>query len=100
MCQLSSGNIGQLFNCGTSLISRSIIPVLFALAIALFVWGVVKFFIINADEEAKRSQGKQFMIWGIIALSVMISVWGIVKIVTTTFGTTNSGFVLPGVRPR
>jgi hypothetical protein len=64
----------------------------------MFVWGVVKFFFINADEEAKRAQGKQYMIWGIIALAVMLSIWGLVSILGATFGIkTNS--VLPQVTP-
>ena len=81
----------------TGIISNSIIPLLFALAVAFFVWGMVKFFIINSDEEAKREQGKQFMIWGIVALAVMLSVWGLVGILGTTFGVSSS--VLPKVTP-
>ncbi len=70
----------------TSTINNSIIPLIFAVALATFVWGVVKFFFINSDEEAKRTQGKQFMIWGIVALAVMLSVWGLVRILGNTFG--------------
>lgn len=81
----------------TCMINDSVIPFIFAIAIVMFMWGAVKFFIINSDEEAKREQGKQFMIWGIIALAVMISVWGLVAILTSTFG--ESGNVLPQVRP-
>ncbi|MFZ3011718.1 MAG: pilin [Minisyncoccia bacterium] len=81
----------------TCIINDSVIPFMFAIAIAMFIWGAVKFFIINADEEAKREQGKQFMIWGIIALAVMMSVWGLVGILTSTFG--ESGSVLPQVTP-
>lgn len=81
----------------TCIINDSVIPFIFAIAIVMFMWGAVKFFIINSDEEAKREQGKQFMIWGIVALAVMISVWGLVAILTSTFG--ESGNVLPQVRP-
>lgn len=81
----------------TCIIGKSVIPFIFALAILMFIWGAVKFFIINADEEAKRAQGKQFMIWGIIALAVMISVWGLVGILGSTFGIGTS--VLPTVKP-
>jgi len=80
----------------TCIIGKSIIPLIFALAIAAFVWGVVNFFIIGADEEAKRSQGKQFMIWGIIALAVMLSVWGLVKILGDTFHLNTS--IIPKTR--
>lgn len=80
------------------LINSSIIPLIFTVAMVMFIWGVVNFFIINADEEAKREQGRQFMIWGIIALAVMLSVWGLVGIVGSTFGI-KGGNVLPQVTP-
>jgi len=79
------------------IINNALIPFIFALAVIMFIWGVIKFFIINADEEAKREQGKQFMIWGIIALAVMVCVWGLVGILSNTFGI--NGSVLPKVTP-
>jgi hypothetical protein len=81
----------------TCIINSSIIPLIFALAVVMFIWGAVNFFIINADEEAKREQGKQFMIWGILALTVMLSVWGLVAILGSTFGINTS--ILPQVKP-
>ena len=80
----------------TCTINSSIIPLIFALAVVMFTWGAVKFFIINSDEEAKRAQGKQFMIWGIIALTVMISVWGVVAMLGATFNVGTD--VLPKVK--
>ncbi len=79
------------------IIGRSVIPLIFAIAMVMFVWGAVKFFIIGGGEEEKRAQGKQFMLWGIIALAVMISVWGLVNILGQTFGLPRG--VLPGVGP-
>jgi zinc transporter ZupT len=81
----------------TGILNDSVIPLIFAIAAVMFVWGVVQFFIINANEEKKREQGRQFMIWGIIALAVMLSVWGLVGIVGSTFGVGSS--VLPQVHP-
>ncbi|MDR3519575.1 MAG: hypothetical protein P4L63_01650 [Candidatus Pacebacteria bacterium] len=81
----------------TCLINSSVIPFIFSIAVVVFVWGVIQFFIINADEEAKREQGKQFMIWGIIALAVMLSVWGLVGILGKTFNVNTS--VLPQAAP-
>lgn len=81
----------------TGIINNSIIPLIFAVATVMFVWGVVQFFVLNADEEKKREQGKQFMIWGIIALAVMLSVWGLVGILGSTFGIGTS--ILPQVTP-
>lgn len=82
----------------TNLINDSIIPLFFAIATVAFIWGVIKFFIIDADEEAKRTEGKQFMIWGIIALAVMLSIWGLVGILGRTFGIRDTS-ILPQVKP-
>jgi hypothetical protein len=81
----------------TKIINDSVIPLIFAIATAMFVWGVVQFFILNSDEEAKRAQGKQFMIWGIVALAVMLCVWGLVGILGNTLNL--KGGILPQVTP-
>lgn len=89
-----SPKLGDLFNYATCVISTSLIPLLFILAVASFIWGVVQY-VINNNEEAKRAQGREFMIWGIIALTVMVSVWGLVAIFRNTFGIEN---VLPQLK--
>lgn len=97
-CELgNSPDFQKFLGYLTCMIGNSVIPLIFALAVAMFVWGVVNFFIISADEEAKRAQGRQFMIWGVIALTVMLSVWGLVRIVGVTFGI--RGSPLPQVCP-
>lgn len=53
---------------------------LFALAAIIFIFGVVEF-ILNADNEDKRAQGKKHIVWGIIGLFIMFSVWGIIEII-------------------
>ncbi len=53
------------------------IPIVAGLALLFFFWGLAKF-ILKADDETAREEGKQVMKWGIVALFVMVSVWGIV----------------------
>ncbi|MEK7471410.1 MAG: hypothetical protein AAB623_02055 [Patescibacteria group bacterium] len=72
--------IGQLLN--------SVVPVLIALAVVYFVWGVISF-VISADEEAK-TKGRNKIIAGIIGLAVIVSLWGLVNILTNTFGLSGS----------
>lgn len=86
--------LGDLISYVSCIISHSVIPLIFVLAIASIVWGIVQY-VINNDEEAKKAKGKSFMIWGIIALSVMVSVWGLVSILTDTF---NIDFSVPQVK--
>jgi hypothetical protein len=92
---LTGANLPGVLNYFTCIIGSSVIPFLFAIAMVTFVWGAIKFFFIEADE--KREEGKQFMLWGIIALAVMISVWGLVGVLADTFGFDHS--VLPYVTP-
>jgi hypothetical protein len=61
------------------------IPVLIALAVLGFMWGIVMY-LFGKDKEAS----KMFMVWGIIALFVMTSVWGLVGILRGTLFGSNS----------
>src|ERR1035437_3173643 len=94
---LNNPKIQDLLCYVTGIINSSIIPLIFAVAVVTFAWGVVKFFIIDANEEKKREEGKQFMIWGIIALTIMLSIWGLVAILGDTFNVGSK--VLPQVTP-
>ena len=91
-------NVQGLMNYATCLIQNSVIPLMFALAVAYFVWGILQF-IMNSGEEAKRTQGKQHMIWGIIALTVMLSVWALVGILSGSLFKGGPIKVLPQVSP-
>ena len=53
----------------------------------MFLWGVLKY-VLNASDDAK-AEGKQFMLWGIIALFVMVSVWGLVNLISRSVGFQN-----------
>ena len=54
-----------------------ITPIVGALALLVFIWGIAKF-IFHAGSEDNIAEGKQLMFWGVIALFVMFSVWGLV----------------------
>ncbi len=60
-----------------------IVPVVIAIAVVFFLWGVLKYVIAKDPESQKEARG--VMINGIIVLLVMISIWGLVAIVRETF---------------
>ncbi len=66
------------------LLQESVVPFIFALTIAVFFWGMMKF--ISTQDASEREQGKQFMLWSVVAIAVMFSVWGLVHIFNQTFG--------------
>jgi mannose/fructose/N-acetylgalactosamine-specific phosphotransferase system component IID len=78
-------NIQGLFN--------AVIPLLIALGVVYFVWGVVRYMI--GDSEEAKKKGKDGIIFGIIGLAVIISLWGLVTIVLNTFGLENSSAPSP-----
>lgn len=73
--------------CKFAEILNAIIPVLIALGVVYFVWGVISY-VIGSDEEAKK-KGRDRIIYGIIGLAVIIGVWGLVGILNKTFGLGN-----------
>lgn len=60
-------------------------------AVLVFLWGVLKYVFLSQGDPEKRSEGRGFMIWGIIALVVMTSVWGLVNLVKSTAGINGGG---------
>lgn len=74
----SSGIVGIL--------NTVVVPVIFAFAFAVFVWGVVKYLFIHGGDEAKRAEGRQFVLWGVLGMVVLFSVWGFVNIMLSTLG--------------
>jgi hypothetical protein len=62
---------------------NSIIPIIFGLALIGFIWGVTKY--IYASSPAKLSEARSYMVFGIIAMTVMISIWGIAYMLKNTF---------------
>ena len=61
------------------------LPIVVAIALLGFFWGLVKFIFAQGNEEAK-TDAKKIMLWGLIALFVMVAVWGLVRFIGTAFG--------------
>jgi len=68
------------------ILNAVVIPVIFALIFAVFFWGMVNYFFLHPDDEKARASGRQFALWGILALVVLFSVWGLVNILLSTLG--------------
>ena len=69
-------------------IVNPLIKLLFALAVAFFLWGVFEF-LMNQDNDEKRSTGKMHMFWGVIGLAIMMGVFLIMNLILNTIGVTN-----------
>jgi hypothetical protein len=78
---IGSGSTGII-----GIINTVIVPVIFALAFLVFIWGVMNYFIFSGGDEGKRSEGRQFAFWGILGMVVLFSVWGFVNLMLSTLG--------------
>lgn len=64
-------------------IVNTIIPIMFAIALLGFFYGLVLY--IFASEHDK-DKAKKYMLWGIVALFVMATVWGLVNFLGEAVG--------------
>ena len=91
-------NVSDVGSFIINTINNVIVPVLFAVAFIVFLWGVFKTFILGANDEEAKTNGKNLMLYGLIGFFVMVSLWGLVNILTNTTALDNSGPVnLPDV---
>ncbi|MFA7216753.1 MAG: hypothetical protein WC095_02120 [Candidatus Paceibacterota bacterium] len=67
-----------------------LIKVFFGLGLLLFFWGAGQF-ILHSGEDKARTEGRNRMIWGIIALFVMASIYGILGFIGSTVGISPNG---------
>ncbi len=80
-------SIGELINAA--------VPILIALGLLLFIWGLVVFIFSQGDDDAQK-RGKKLMVWGVIALFVIVSVWGLVALLGEMVGVNQGeGFTPP-----
>ena len=104
---VSLAAVNNLSDAGSfviNIINNVLVPVLFAVAFIVFLWGAFYTFILGANSDDVKEKGKSLMLWGLIGFFVMVSIWGLVNILTGTvqFGNTTgpSGTLTSGVQVR
>jgi len=98
---VGNGNIGCTATiCGVAntilyLINSVAVPLLFAVAFIVFLYGVAKAYIFSHGDTEAVAEGHRLVLWGIIGFAVMISLWGLVNVVSNTFGL--FGYAAPAI---
>jgi hypothetical protein len=80
------GEVNDFLDDVSSFINSTLIPLVFALALLLFIWGIFQYFILGGADEEKREDGKKLMLWAIVGFVVMVSIFGIVNLVAGGLG--------------
>ena len=66
-------------------IIQPIIVLLFALAVFMFVNGVILFFDIRGADPKERDRGKKLLMWGVVGFFIMTFGMSIIAAITNTF---------------
>lgn len=94
MCNPST--LTSLIQCVTSFFQLAV-PVLVALALLYFFWGIASF-VLKADDQEELKKGRSRMLWGVVALFLILSIAGLIGVIQQTFfgaTTTSGGAVAP-----
>ena len=104
---VSLAAVSNLSDAGSfiiNIINNVLVPVLFAVAFIVFLWGAFQTFILGQGSDESKEAGKSLMLWGLIGFFVMVSIWGLVNILTgsVTFGNNATPTTVPtsGVQVR
>jgi len=65
--------------------TETLTVVLFSVAIAVFVYGIIKY-IASAGDAQKEKEARGYIVYGLIGLFVLVAFWALVTVVTSTFG--------------
>lgn len=61
-----------------------LIPLLFGCVFIFFMWKIIDSWIINAGDEKKVTEGKDYLMAAILVIIIMLSAWGIVAMIKET----------------
>lgn len=83
------GCSGTICGIGSNIlyiINSILVPLLFAVAFIVFLYGVASAYIFSRGDAGKVADGHRLILWGIIGFVVMVSLWGLVNVIANTFG--------------
>lgn len=87
---LNTTAIQNLSDSIIGIFNTVVVPLVFALAFIVFLWGVFQAFIVGANNEERRKEGAKFVMWALIGFVVMLSIWGLVNLAKSLLPTDNN----------
>jgi hypothetical protein len=78
-----------------NLINNVAVPLVFALAFIVFIWGVFSLFILSRGNEEKQAEARNLILYGLVGFFLMVVVWGLVNILVGTFSFNSNPVTYP-----
>lgn len=79
------------------IVLNSLVPILIAFALIFFFWGLSKF-ILNADNQINIQKGKDYMLWGVLALFILFSFSAIINFMSGELDLGGDSGLIPFLR--
>lgn len=76
----------SLFAGILTFINTILFPVLMAFALLIFLWNMMRYFVIGGSNEEDQTKAKSIALWGILAFIIISGFWGIINIFGHMFG--------------
>lgn len=71
--------------------SNYALTLLVGLTVLVFLYGLMKYMFKGQESDTARTEGRTFMLWGLIGLFVMTSIWALIAILASTIGHNKTG---------
>lgn len=82
----TGGGIWYIAGIVLNIINGVLVPVLFAIAFIVFLYGIAKAYIFSHGDEDAVKEGHKVILWGLLGFAAMLSIWGLVNVAVNTFG--------------
>ncbi|MFA6251688.1 MAG: hypothetical protein WC603_03635 [Candidatus Paceibacterota bacterium] len=82
---VAEASVATLMMSINRVVINPIIILIFALAVVIFVYGLIKY-LLSPDNEEVRKSSKSHMLWGVVGMFIMVAVFGIMNIILNTIG--------------
>jgi uncharacterized membrane protein YidH (DUF202 family) len=83
MTKIAYASLDSFIGKVDTLIINPLILFLFALAVVYFLYGVLEF-LMNQENEEKKTAGKSHMLWGVVGIVIMMGVFTILNMIIST----------------
>lgn len=80
------GEIDDFLDDISTFINSTLIPLVFAAALLMFIFGMFRYFIMGGSDDEARKKGKNLMLWSLIGFVAMVSIFGAVNLVANGLG--------------
>jgi len=82
----NGGALGGALQDIVEFIQGVLIPFLFAIGFFMFVWGMIKFFVIGGNNDDDKAEGKSLIIYALAGFVIILIFWGLVNIIASGIG--------------